>query len=364
MEGLGPRANIRSAMTSAEQNRYARHIMLPEIGLEGQQRLAHAAVLVVGCGGLGCPVLHYLTAAGVGTIGLLDADTVDESNLQRQVLYSTADIGQLKVEAAHAKLGALNPFVTFRPLAQRLTAANALTILPDYDVVVDCSDNFATRYLVNDACVLLGKPLVFGAIFKFEGQLSVFNYQGGPTYRCLYPEPPAPDEMPSCSDIGVLGVLPGIVGALQANETLKILLQLGEVLQGKLLVFSSLTMSFQCLSFQLVEANRHLTKLADYEELCGPVVQEITASGLKQKLASAEDLQLVDVREPHEHAQRNIGGQLLPLSELAKHINELLPTVPVVVYCQSGGRSRKAARLLQEQGFAEVYSLQNGLADF
>ncbi|WP_311182702.1 HesA/MoeB/ThiF family protein [Hymenobacter volaticus] len=295
-------------MTSAEQSRYARHIMLPEIGLEGQQRLARAAVLIVGCGGLGCPVLQYLTAAGVGTIGLLDADTVDESNLQRQVLYSTADVGQLKVKAAHAKLAALNPFVTFQPLPQRLTAANALGLLSDYDVVVDCSDNFATRYLVNDACVLLGKPLVFGAIFKFEGQLSVFNYQSGATYRCLYPEPPAPDEMPSCSDIGVLGVLPGIVGTLQANETLKILLQLGEVLRGKLLVFSSLTMSFQTFNFLAVEANQYLTTLADYEELCGPVVQEITATGLKQKLTSGETLQLVDVREPHEHTRHNIGA--------------------------------------------------------
>ncbi|MDF7815672.1 molybdopterin-synthase adenylyltransferase MoeB [Hymenobacter sp. YC55] len=351
-------------MTSAEQNRYARHIMLPEIGLAGQQRLAGAAVLVVGCGGLGCPVLQYLTAAGVGTIGLLDADTVDETNLQRQVLYSTADVGQLKVEAAQAKLAALNPYVTFRPLAQHLTAANALTILPDYDVVVDCSDNFATRYLVNDACVLLGKPLVFGAIFKFEGQLSVFNYQGGPTYRCLYPEPPEPDEMPSCSDIGVLGVLPGIVGMLQANETLKILLQLGEVLQGKLLVFNSLTMSFQSFSFQAVEANQHLTKLVDYEELCGFAIQEITAAGLKLKLKTGEALQLVDVREPHEHAQRNLGGQLLPLGHLTEHLDKLQPTIPVVVYCQSGGRSRKAARLLQDRGFPVVYSLQNGLADF
>lgn len=205
---------------------------------------------------------------------------------------------------------------------------------------------------------------MFGAISKFEGQLSVFNYQSGPTYHCLYPEPPAPDEMPSCSNIGVLGVLPGIVGALQANETLKILLQLGEVLQGRLLVFNSLTISFQCLSFQLIEANQHLTKLADYEELCGPVVQEITVMSLKQKLASGEVLQLVDVHEPHEHAQRNIGGQSIPLGELAEHIDDLLPTVPVVVYCQSGGRSRKAARLLQEQGFSGVYSLQNGLANF
>lgn len=351
-------------MTTAQQNRYARHIMLPEIGLAGQQKLAQAAVLVVGCGGLGCPVLQYLTAAGVGTIGLLDADTVAESNLQRQVLYATADVGQRKVDVARQKLAALNPHVTFQPQAVRLTAANALRILPAYDVVVDCSDNFATRYLVNDACVLLGKPLVFGAIFRFEGQLSVFNYQGGPTYRCLYPEPPAPDEMPNCADSGVLGVLPGIIGTLQATETLKILLGLGEVASGKLLVMNSLTLHFESFEFKAQPGNQQLKQLVDYEALCGTGVLEITAAEFKQKLAAREQLQLLDVREPHEHAQRNIGGRLLPLRELAQHLSTLDPAVPIVVHCQSGGRSRQAARLLQEQGFAEVYSLQNGLADF
>lgn len=351
-------------MSNAEQARYARHLMLPEIGLAGQQKLTRASVLVVGCGGLGCPVLQYLTAAGVGTIGLLDADTVDESNLQRQVLYSSADVGRRKVEVAQEKLAAQNPFVKFHPQAVRLTAANALTILPEYDVVVDCSDNFATRYLVNDACVLLGKPFVFGAIFKFEGQLSVCNYQGGPTYRCLYPEPPAPDEMPNCADIGVLGVLPGIMGALQANEVLKILFAIGEVLRGKLLVFNSLSMSFQSFNFEALAAKQQISRLVDYEVMCGPVVQEITAAALKQKLAAQEPLQLLDVREPHEYAQRNIGGRLLPLGELAQQLASLLPTVPVVVHCQSGIRSRKAAQLLREQGFETVYSLQNGLADF
>ena len=359
--------------SAAETNRYSRHLLLPEIGVAGQQKLKAARVLVVGCGGLGCPVLQYLAAAGVGTLGLLDFDTVDDSNLQRQVLYATADVGQPKAVVATEKLQAQNPFIELRTHQLHLSAENALVLFADYDIVVDCSDNFATRYLVNDACVILGKPLVFAAIFKFEGQVSVFNYQNGPTYRCLYPEPPAPGEAPSCAEIGVLGVLPGLVGTLQAAEALKIILKLGEVLSGRLLLVDALGMQFQTIRFRAVAANQQLVALApDYAAFCGeaPVAAaptrapEISAEELKAWQLSGRPLQLIDVREPHEHARRSIGGQLRPLGQLAEKLAELAADVPVVVHCASGVRSQKAAQLLLTHGFAEVYSLRNGLADY
>src|ERR1035437_2494874 len=239
-----PELNPKSKMTTEEKRRYARHIILPEIGLEGQQKLKQAKVLVVGAGGLGCPVLQYLTAAGVGTLGIIDFDTVDESNLQRQVLYSTEDIGKHKAAIAKEKLEKQNPDINLVSHVAHLTSANALEIISQYDIVVDGSDNFATRYLVNDACVILNKVLVFGSIFKFEGQVSVFNYKGGPTYRCLYPEAPAEGDVPNCAEIGVLGVLPGIVGTLQANEVIKIITGIGDILSGKLLTLDALTMQF------------------------------------------------------------------------------------------------------------------------
>ncbi|GAB3292528.1 molybdopterin-synthase adenylyltransferase MoeB [Hymenobacter humi] len=359
--------------TAAENNRYSRHLLLPEIGVAGQQKLKAAKVLVVGCGGLGCPVLQYLAAAGVGTLGLLDFDSVDESNLQRQVLYGTADVGRPKAEVAAERLHAQNPFIELRPHQTLLSAANALTLFADYDLVVDCSDNFATRYLVSDACVLLGKPLVFGAIFKFEGQVSVFNYQNGPTYRCLHPVPPAPGEAPNCAEIGVLGVLPGLVGTLQAAEALKIILELGEVLSGRLLLVDALSMRFQTIRFRAVAANQQLTALApDYAAFCGDApaeaaparAAEISADELKAWQQSGRPLQLLDVREPHEHARRSIGGQLIPLGQLAGQLAGLEPAVPVVVHCASGVRSQKAAQLLLAEGFVEVYSLRNGLADY
>ncbi|WP_426060500.1 molybdopterin-synthase adenylyltransferase MoeB [Hymenobacter sp. B1770] len=359
--------------SAAENNRYSRHLLLPEIGLAGQQKLKAAKVLVVGCGGLGCPVLQYLAAAGVGTLGLLDFDTVDDSNLQRQVLYATADVGHPKAVVAAEKLQAQNPFIELHPHQLHLSAANALELFGGYDIVVDCSDNFATRYLVNDACVILGKPLVFGAIFKFEGQVSVFNYQQGPTYRCLYPEPPAPGDAPSCAEIGVLGVLPGLVGTMQAAEALKIVLELGEVLSGRLLMVDALGMRFQTIRFRAVPANQQLTSLeADYAAFCGEAPEaaapqrapEISADDLKEWQQSGRPLQLLDVREPHEHARRQIGGQLLPLGQLAERLGQLSPGVPVVVHCASGVRSQKAAQLLLAQGFSHVYSLRNGLADY
>ena len=359
--------------SAAETTRYSRHLLLPEIGSVGQYKLKAARVLVVGCGGLGCPVLQYLAAAGVGTLGLLDFDTVDDSNLQRQVLYATADVGRPKAVVAAEKLRAQNPFIELRTHQVLLSAANALALFAEYDLVVDCSDNFATRYLVNDACVMLGKPLVFGAIFKFEGQVSVFNYQHGPTYRCLFPAPPALGEAPSCAEIGVLGVLPGLIGTMQATEALKIILEVGEVLSGRLLMVEALSMHFQIIRFRAVVVNQQRTALApDYAAFCGEAplaavsarAPEISAEELKAWQQSGRPLQLLDVREPHEHARRSIGGQLIPLGQLAARLASLQPDVPVVVHCASGVRSQKAALLLLSQGFAEVYSLRDGLADY
>ncbi|MBF9239106.1 molybdopterin-synthase adenylyltransferase MoeB [Hymenobacter sp. BT683] len=360
-------------LSAAETNRYSRHLLLPEIGLVGQQKLKAARVLVVGCGGLGCPVLQYLAAAGVGTLGLLDFDTVDDSNLQRQVLYATTDVGRPKAVVAAEKLHAQNPFIELRTHQVHLTAANALELFADYDLVVDCSDNFATRYLVNDACVILGKPLVFGAIFKFEGQVSVFNYQNGPTYRCLHPTPPAPGEAPSCAEIGVLGVLPGLVGTLQATEALKIILGIGEVLSGRLLLVDALGMRFQPIRFRAVTANQQFTALAaDYAAFCGETpsadgaaqAPEISAEELKTWQHSGRPLQLLDVREPHEYAQYHIGGRLIPLGELPDNLAKIRVDVPVVVHCASGRRSQQAAALLLAHGCVTVYSLRNGLADY
>ena len=360
-------------LTAAETTRYSRHLRLPEIGLTGQHKLKAARVLVVGCGGLGCPVLQYLAAAGVGTLGLLDFDTVDESNLHRQVLYGPADVGRPKAVVAAEKLRAQNPFSDLQVHQELLTAANALTLFAGYDLVLDCSDNFATRYLVSDACVVLGKPLVFGAIFKFEGQVTVFNYQGGPTYRCLHPVPPAPGEAPNCAQIGVLGVLPGLIGTLQAAEALKIVLGIGDVLSGRLLLVDALGMRFQTIRFRPVAANQQRTVLApDYAAFCGeapletaPVrAPEISADELKDWQLAGRPLVLLDVREPHEHARHSIGGQLLPLGQLAARLPEIAPGVPVVVHCASGVRSQQAARLLLDHGFAEVYSLRGGLADY
>ncbi|MCC2547356.1 molybdopterin-synthase adenylyltransferase MoeB [Hymenobacter sp. BT175] len=356
-------------MTPAELHRYSRHLLLPEIGLAGQQQLKAGRVLVVGCGGLGCPVLQYLAAAGVGTLGLLDFDTVDETNLQRQILYGTADVGRPKAVAAAEKLRAQNPYIDVQPLQMRLSATNALELFEAYDVVVDCSDNFATRYLVNDACVLLGKPLVFGAIFKFEGQVSVFNYRQGPTYRCLFPTPPAPGEAPGCSEIGVMGVLPGIVGTLQASEAIKLLTGAGEVLSGRLLLFDALLMRFQTLRFKVNPAHQQLPGLIDYPAFCGETptsdaVPEMDAAELKRRRQAPEPLLLLDVREPHEHAARHIGGRLIPLAKLPDALETLDPTIPIVVHCASGRRSQQAARLLLDHGFRQVWFLRNGLQDF
>jgi len=350
-------------MTNEEKIRYARHLILPEIGVEGQQKLKQAKVLVIGAGGLGCPVLQYLTAAGVGTIGIVDFDKVEESNLQRQILYSAGDIGKYKVDVAKEKLSKQNPFINIISYRLRIASENALDIIFGYDIVVDGSDNFATRYLINDACVILNKPLVFGSIFKFQGQLSVFNYKGGPTYRCLYPEPPVDGEILNCAEIGVIGVLPGIVGALQANEAIKIITEVGEVLNEKLLTFDSLTVQFNTFDIVADPENKKIKKLIDYELFCGSV-KEITAEELKQKIKLKENFQLIDVREPAEYQIKNIGGMLIPLGELANNFDKINSEKEIIVHCAGGVRSKKAARVLIEQGFKKVYSLKNGLLDF
>ena len=347
-----------------EIKRYARHTALPEVGEKGQQLIKKAKVLVVGAGGLGCPVLQYLNAAGVGTIGIIDDDRVDISNLQRQVLFNEQDVGKRKAECARDKLAAQNSGTKFEVYCERLTSANALELFARYDVVVDGSDNFATRYLVNDAAVITGRPLVFGSIFKFEGQVSVFNYRGGATYRCLYPEPPGAGEAPNCSEVGVLGVLPGICGTLMAGEAIKIICGLGKVLSGQVLCFDTLSMSFSMFSVDPVAENLKITSLgSNYESFC-ETISEITAAQLREKMAAQPDIQLIDVREESEYQARNIGGTLIPLASLAVNLHRIDRQKEVVVHCASGARSKKAAQLLREQGFTKVLNLRNGLLDF
>lgn len=345
-------------MTDGELNRYGRHIRLPEIGLAGQQRLKQARVALIGAGGLGCPVGQYLAAAGVGTLGIVDGDAVEESNLQRQILFSPEHIGQAKASVAASLLARQNPYIDVVAHPVFLDRTNALSLLGDYDIVVDGSDNFATRYLVNDACVLLNKPLVFGSIYKFEGQVSVFNHNGGPTYRCLYPEP---SELEACGEVGVLGVLPGITGCLMANEVIKLITGAGDLLSGTLLVFNALTLSFNTFSLRANPANKAIRTLPESVLVCQSAVPEITASALRNWLEQADKPMLVDVREPHEYARDNLGGWSLPLAELLNQ-PALIPTdQPVVVHCQSGGRSKQAVAFLLSKGYQNVFNLRGGL---
>ncbi len=341
-------------MNEDELKRYSRHIRLPEVGLAGQERLKNARVAIVGAGGLGCPVLQYLTAAGVGTLGIIDGDTVELSNLQRQILFSTAHIGRNKAEVAAEVLYQQNPHLDYAVHACFLTPENAETILASYDFVVDGSDNFTTRYLVNDACVLLDKPLIFGSIYKFEGQVSVFNYRGGPTYRCLYPEP---GELEACSIVGVLGVLPGLTGCLMATEVIKLITQIGEPLRGTLLTFNVLNFSFSSFSFALNPENRRITALSAPVE----IIPELSVEEWLARMNAEESLLLLDVREPQEYELDHLGGHLLPLSELSDCYESLPRDRTIVVHCQSGVRSRKAVQLLQDKGFTRVYSLRGGI---
>lgn len=352
-----------------ELKRYSRQIIIPEIGIEGQQKIKNANVLVVGAGGLGSPVLQYLTAAGVGTIGILDYDIVDETNLQRQILYDTDDIGKPKAEIAKKKLLLKNPYINFNVHKLKINKNNALDIIKDYDVIIDGSDNFPTRYLINDACVILNKPLIFGAVIKFEGQLSVFNYNNGPTYRCLFPIPPDSDDVPNCSTVGVLGMVPGIIGNLQASEAIKIITGKGEVLSGKILVIDVLTMSFQVISIQKNKEYSNIKSLMDdYDEFCGvkevclPTIKEITPSELKQKIDNNEDIQLIDIREPFEYQTLNLKEDRFPIGSIPENVSKISKTKMVVIICQYGSISQKVIKYLENSyGFDNLYNLKGGI---
>src|ERR1700691_3906885 len=366
-------ANITETPTTAvpslsndEIARYSRHLILPEVGMEGQQKLKAAKVLCVGTGGLGSPLAFYLAAAGIGTLGLVDFDVVDSSNLQRQIIHSTKDVGRLKLDSAEEKLKALNPFMKIVKYNTMLLSENAMEIFKDFDIVADGTDNFPTRYLVNDACVLSGKPNVYGSIFRFEGQASVFATEQGPCYRCLYPEPPPPGLVPSCAEGGVLGILPGLVGVIQATEVIKLLL------------VDSLSMRFRELKLRknpdcpVCGTNPTVTKLIDYEQFCGiqpaaapdaPLVngiEQISVTTFKQQRDAGKDYFLLDVREPHEYKIAEIGGYLIPLGDLPKRVGELDRSREVVAHCKMGGRSQKAAEFLQQAGF-KVKTLAGGI---
>jgi molybdopterin/thiamine biosynthesis adenylyltransferase/rhodanese-related sulfurtransferase len=364
-------------LSKEEVRRYSRHLIMPEVGMEGQLKLKRARVLTIGTGGLGAPLGLYLAAAGVGHLGLVDFDVVDDSNLQRQVTFTTADVGKPKSEAAKARLSALNPAIEIVSYETRLTSDNALELFRDYDIIVDGTDNFPTRFLVNDACILLGKPNVYGSIFRFEGQATVFGHPGGPCYRCLYPEPPPPGLVPSCAEGGVLGVLPGIIGSIQAMETIKLILGAGDSLVGRLLLFDALAMRFRELKLKrnpecpMCGDHRTITKLIDYEEFCGirgeetPAmtdgIQEISATELKARQDRGDKLFILDVREPHEYQICNLNGKLIPLGELTRRVNELDSSVEMVVHCRSGKRSADAIRFLQTAGFKKLLNLRGGV---
>jgi adenylyltransferase/sulfurtransferase len=380
-------------LSNDEIARYSRHLILPEVGMEGQQKLKAAKVLCVGTGGLGAPLALYLAAAGVGTIGLVDFDTVDASNLQRQVIHSTATVGMLKVDSAEIMLKGLNPHLNVVKYNTMLTSANALEIFKDFDVIADGTDNFQTRYLVNDACVLTGKPNAYGSIFRFEGQASVFGTEEGPCYRCLYPEPPPPGLVPSCAEGGVLGILPGLVGVIQATEVIKLILKIGEPLIGRLLLVDALGMSFRTLKLRknpdcpVCGTNPTVTALIDYDQFCGvpkpasagplevahdkavgdlPVVDgipQISVEALKAKLDAKEDIFVLDVREPHEYPIANLGAPLIPVGTLAGRVAELAAkkNSEIVIHCRSGARSQKAAVILKNAGFTNVSNLTGGI---
>ena len=369
-------------LTNEEIKRYSRHLIMPEVGIDGQRRLKAARVLCIGAGGLGSPVAMYLAAAGVGTLGIVDFDTVDFSNLQRQILHGTPDVGRPKLTSARERLHALNPNVHIETYETALSSENALKLFEPYDVIVDGTDNFPTRYLVNDACVLTGKPNAYGSIFRFEGQASVFAAKDGPCYRCLYPEPPPPGLVPSCAEGGVLGVLPGIIGVIQATETVKLILGIGEPLIGRFLIYDALRMRMRELKLRkdpdcpVCGTHPTVTKLIDYEQFCGIApaapepaavnnATEITSLELKQRLDRGERLRIVDVREPNEYQINRIpGSELIPLGEVPKRYGELKPDEELIVHCKSGVRSAKAADFLRSVGFKRVLNLKGGILDW
>lgn len=358
-----------------EIKRYSRHLIMPEVGVEGQRKLKAAKVLCIGAGGLGSPAAMYLAAAGIGTIGIVDFDVVDFSNLQRQIIHGTPDVGRAKLDSAKSRLNALNPNVHIETYNEALSSENAIRLFEPYDVILDGTDNFPTRYLVNDACVLTGKPNAYGSIFRFEGQASVFATKEGPCYRCLYPEPPPPGLVPSCAEGGVFGVLPGIIGVIQATETIKLVLGAGEPLIGRFLIYDALRMRFRELKLRkdadcpVCGTNPTVTKLIDYDGFCGVTrdanpLAEISASELQRAQARGDALLLLDVREPHEHEKARIpGAKLVPLGQLAARLGELADWKGrrVVAHCHKGGRSAKACAQLREAGFANVANLSGGI---
>ena len=367
---------VSNALSKDEILRYSRHLIMPEVGLEGQQKLKAARVLCIGTGGLGSPLALYLAAAGIGTLGLVDFDVVDFTNLQRQIIHSTSDVGRKKLDSAAEKIEAMNPFVDVVRFETRLSSENALRIIEDFDIVVDGTDNFPTRYLVNDACVLSGKPNVYGSIFRFEGQASVFGIEDGPCYRCLYPEPPPPGLVPSCAEGGVLGILPGLVGIIQATEAIKLILGTGDPLIGRLLLVDALGMRFRELKLRknpecpMCGSNRTIHELIDYQEFCGirgeeaPVsttVPEIQPEELKRRIDAGENIFVLDVREPHEYQICNLNGYLIPLGDLPKRMNELDSSREIVAHCRSGVRSGKAVDFLRQAGFRKVKNLAGGI---
>jgi adenylyltransferase/sulfurtransferase len=366
-----------------EVRRYSRHLIMPEVGIQGQRKLKAASVLLIGTGGLGSPLALYLAAAGIGRIGLVDYDVVDETNLQRQVLHFTSDVGKSKLDSAEAKLSDVNPFVVIEKHNTPLTSANALEILANYDIIIDGTDNFPTRYLVNDACVLLGKPNVYGSIFRFEGQLTVFYAKEGPCYRCLFPEPPPPGLVPSCAEGGVLGILPGTIGTLQATEAIKLILGVGKPLIGRMILYDALEMTFDTIKLRKNPAcpvcGEHptVTQLIDYEQFCGvPAhdrsvfkeknvqfqVKSITVGELKARRDAGDDLVLLDVRDPHEWEISSISEELrIPKSQVVARATEIPRDREVVVYCRTGVRSRDSIVMLQNQGFTNLVNLKGGI---
>lgn len=364
-------------LSNDEIQRYSRHLIMPEVGMEGQLKLKAAKVLLIGTGGLGAPLGMYLAAAGIGRIGLVDFDVVDHSNLQRQIIHGTKDVGRKKLDSAADTMLDINPFIKIDRHEVAITSENAFDIMQDYDIVVDGTDNFPTRYLVNDACVLLGKPNVYGSIFRFEGQATVFATKDGPCYRCLYPEPPPPGLVPSCAEGGVLGILPGLIGVVQATETVKLILGTGEPLIGRLVLYDALGMKFRELKLRkspdcpVCGPNRTITKLIDYQEFCGipatPAVTEapageITPVEVKQKIDRGDNFTLIDVREPHEFQIGRIPtSKLIPLGELPKRLSELNQDAEIVAHCKSGMRSAKAVDLLKQSGFKNVRNMKGGI---
>ena len=375
VEIVSPERTEGQSLDNEEVLRYSRHLLLPEVGMAGQKKLKAASVLLVGAGGLGSPMALYLAAAGVGRIGIVDFDVVDSTNLQRQIIHSTASVGQPKLQSAKERILSLNPYVQVDGYEEPLSSANALEIFKNYDVIADGTDNFPTRYLVNDACVLLGKPNVYGSIFRFEGQASVFYAQEGPCYRCLYPEPPPPGLVPSCAEGGVLGVLPGIIGLIQATEVVKLLLGIGQPLIGRLLLYDALRMGFRELKLRKDPAcpicgpNPMVTALIDYEQFCGitPADEgvtsvDITAPQLHERLERGDDLYLLDVREPHEWEIAHLeGAHLIPVGQVIERASELSTAAEIVVYCKGGTRSARAVASLQQLGFRKLHNLKGGI---